>query len=83
MKREQIKKGQRIVEQIEDLRELRDEIFAKFPKLGEKSTEDEIREVFTLLISKGAGDILTSVIIRIGKIIYDKINALEKELDEL
>jgi len=83
MKREDIKKGQRIVEKIDDLRKLRDNIHTMFPKLAENASFDDTLVVMDMIAKAGCGDIIREAITNVCEKIYEDIVKLEKELEEL
>lgn len=83
MKREDIKKGQRIVEKIDDLRKLRDHIHTMFPKLAEDASFDDTLVVMDMIVRAGCGDIMRETITNVCEKIYEDIVKLEKELEEL
>ena len=83
MRKEDIKKGQAIVENIDRLLALRDKIYTQYPKLGKDSSAEDVRGVFELIIKSGNGEILQSAIFCVCDSIYERVNKLNQQLEAL
>ena len=83
MTKEQVWRGQQIVEQINRLAELRDKIQEKFKDINKESTLEDVSEFVTLLAKNGFSGFLIEPLTNIRKSIIESIQQLEEELNEL
>lgn len=83
MTRDDIKRATRIIQAIECWQATSEEITERFAMLDKDSTEKEIRDFFTFLITSGNRHALFDAIRAIKDSIDKRIEKLEKELKEL
>ena len=83
MTRDDIKRATRIIQAIECWQKTSEEISERFAMLDKDSTEEEIRDFFTFLITSGHREALFDAIWAIKDSIDKRIEELEKELKEL
>ena len=83
MKESQIIQGQRIIESIRKLMKLEDEIKEKYNNLRVDSPDEDIQELFILLVRNGYGGKMRKTIIEIRENIHSDIQDLQEELEKL
>ena len=83
MKESQIIQGQRIIESIRKLMKLEDEIKEKYNNLRVDSPDEDIQELFILLVRNGYIGKMRKTIIEIRENIHSDIQDLQEELEKL
>ena len=83
MTKEQITMGQRILETMSRLNDLKDEIQNKYNNLDSNATQEQVAEFLTFVIQSGFKGIIFDAIFDIRKKIDKDIEQLEKDLEAL
>lgn len=82
-KRCAIAKAYKTMQHIDELQDFAGKLYALFSKIEKDATDEQIGDVFRFVVKSGYKDLLFDAIKGIREKVYDEINRLEKELDEV
>lgn len=82
-KRAKFATAAKLIGRIDELQDFAGKLYARFSGIDERSTDEQIGDVFRFVVKSGYKDMLFDAIKGIRDKVYNEINRLEKELDEL
>ena len=82
-KRGAIAKAYRTMQRIDELQDFAGKLYARFSNIDKDTPKDKVYELFYYIVDAGYKDLLFDSIKGIREKVYDEINRLEKELDEI